>query len=676
MTSAVCIASLAALLCGGEPSSARRTWWSADYPYRREVTIRGDGPGYAAIQFSTLGRALPGGADVRLIAEDKNLIGFVRIDAGRDDGVSLVCPIRDPRLVYRVYFGNVRARPLSQAYVRQASLTGESVRALPKAGLICEVRALGRGGADTLADMRALIAESGEVLGRELRSACAMARNPFDARDAYLVLWRGALAIPAAGTWRFATNSNGPSFVLVDGREVASWPGWHDARGGEMGSHAGEIALARGTHVLEYLYAARGGLHGHVCGLQGPGDEKMRPLGGGDLAPLMSATAGVLEDLHSPDVCDFTWQVAGGWGSYGDCVLVRFTDRSTLGGAEPAARTWAFGDGQTAEGKTAEHLFLECGVFQVALELASASGAVVRTAARVAIEPRDRRALDPAALAAASLGCDCARLSDGALRNLVLLRWEDPEARGFSDAAKVFFDRKPAISSEALARCAGALLDEVFLADEIRTVALGEYLLAAAPDIELRTRAAAAAADTLRHLMGRRDDAERVLRRALAPEGGGAGAAAGPLVRVLLGELLDARGKKEEAAAMIAGAGGGSITEYLRGELTFRIGAHLEKKEFGRAWEALNAWLVADPALACGDAPFFRARILSAAGRARPALEELERFLPRARGALRKEALARAESLAADLGLTEKSAAFARRRAEEFPAGDGAKPAE
>ncbi len=670
MTSILCIASLAALLCGDAPPAGRRTWWSADYSYRREVTIGGEGPGYAAIEFSTLGKALPDRADVRVIAGDRSLIGFVRIDAGRDDAVCIVCPIRDPRLTYRVYFGNARATPLPAAYFRQANLASEAARALPKAGLMCEVRGLGQGGADTLADMRALIAQRGDVLGRELRQACAMARNPFDARDDYLVVWRGALAIPARGTWRFATNSNGPSFVLVDGQEVAAWPGWHDARGGEMAAHAGEIALSRGTHVLEYLYAARGGLHGHVCGLQGPGDETMRPLGAGDLAPFLPATAGALEDLHSPDVCDFTWRVAGGWGSYGDCVLVRFTDRSTLGGAEPVSRAWTFGDGQAANGKTAEHLFLECGVFEVALELASASGAAVRIGARVAVDPRERRALDAAALTAASLACDCARLSDGALRTLVLLRWEDPEARGFADAAKVFFERKPAISSEALARCAGALLDQVFFADEARTVALGEYLLAAAPDGELRTRAAAAAADTLWHLMGRRDEAERLLRRAVALEVGG-GAAAGPLARLLLAELLDAGGRRDEAAAVLGDAARGSITEYLRGEFTFRIGVHIEKKEFGRAWEALNAWLAADPALACGDASFFRARILSAAGRARPALAELERFLPRARGALRKDALARAESLAADLGFKEESAAFAKQRAEEFPAGDG-----
>ena len=69
----------------------------------------------------------------------------------------------------------------------------------------------------------------------------------------------------------------------------------------------------------------------------------------------------------------------------------------------------------------------------------------------------------------------------------------------------------------------------------------------------------------------------------------------------------------------IAAAGGGSITEYLRGEPTFRIGAHLEKKEFGRAWDALNAWLVADPGRTRGVREQARAlyerRLAAVAGR-------------------------------------------------------------
>ncbi len=670
MNALACLASLL-VLCGAEKAKpAPRTWWDADYPYRREVKISGTEAGYAAIEFRTMGRSLPDRADVRLIAEDKNLVGFVRLDTGRDDTVLIACPIKNPRLTYRVYFGNSRAKPLASAYFRQGSLSGEAVRVLPKAGLLMELRALGEGEVDTLEQMRELVGRSQEVLGRELRHSCALARNPFDERADYLVLWRGALTVPAPGAWQFATNSNGPSFVVIDGKEVAAWPGWHNAAGGELATHAGEVRLKAGLHTFEYLYAARGGAEGQVCGIKGPGDEEVRPLGEKDFAAFLPVKVGTLEDALSPNVEDFNWHVLGGWGYYGDVVLVRFTDLSTLAGAEPASRTWKFGDGQTAEGKTVEHLYLECGVHDVELELADAAGKGWMVRARVAVDPRDRQPLDGAKLATASLGYDCVRLADVALRNLVLLRWEDPEARGFFEAAKVFFRRKPALSSEALVRCAEALLDEVFFKDHAETAALGEYLLAAAPGIELRTKAAAAAADTLWHLQGKRGEAERLLRHALGARVGG-GAAVGPLARLTLAELLDAKGVKNEAAEFLGAVGGGAVTEYMRGELTFRIGNHIEKKDYGRAWEALAEWITRDPNLVCGEASFWRAKLLAAAAANSAALAELERFLPRATGTLRKDTLTSAAAVAAALGMADKAAAFAKQLAEEYPANSG-----
>jgi hypothetical protein len=141
----------------------------------------------------------------------------------------------------------------------------------------------------------------------------------------------------------------------------------------------------------------------------------------------------------------------------------------------------------------------------------------------------------------------------------------------------------------------------------------------------------------------------------------------------MLAELLDAKGVKNEAAECLGAVTGGAVTEYMRGELTFRIGNHVEKKEYGRAWEALSEWMTRDPNLACGEASFYRARILAATGAPKAALSELERFLPRATGALRKNALVNAEAAATALSLKDKAAAFGKQRADEFPAGDGAK---
>jgi len=588
---------------------------------RRRVVIRGGKPGYAAVRFSTSGRSRADGADIRVVVDDRRVVPFSILDFGREDAALVAFQVADPARSYHLYWGNLEARNAERPLARSSSALRP--RGLPPAGLFCEIRELGEGNAGDWDQMRRLILASGKLVGRMRMKRCALGMNPFGRNGDYLAAWYGALRITESGVWRFATNSNGPSFVLVGGRVVASWPGWHGAAGGETGRHAGEIRLGKRIYSFAYYFASRAGKNGHVCGIQGPSDKKLRVLSERDCVPLLGAEAEALEEIYSRDIIDFSWNLVGDMGLSGrDVCLFRFTDRSSLEGRKIESWRWRFGDGQTGSGRVAEHLYLEGGLYEVEVELTAAGGTVLRNVARVAVHPRGKRGIDLKRAVTMSLSCDLERLSDRALENLLFLRWEDGrgELRRFYEAARVFFDRRPDLHGRESERYAGALLRELFVKDPAGTVKLSEYLVEKTRDPDLKARALFAAGVVRWHLSGERGKAERLWRRALEKGGGKPDI---PLrarrgLLLLLSDLVRSAGRKEEADRLFERALEISLKgeELRRGESEFRFRHHLQAGEFGRAWEALYSWLIADPeALKRGEIPLARAELLQAMGR-------------------------------------------------------------
>ncbi|MBM4463888.1 MAG: hypothetical protein FJ012_11300 [Chloroflexi bacterium] len=70
--------------------------------------------------------------------------------------------------------------------------------------------------------------------------------------DHYTSYYEAFFYAETAGTWRFATDSDGASEIEIDGHIVASWYGGHTASGGW--SHNGSINLTVGWHRLIYRH--------------------------------------------------------------------------------------------------------------------------------------------------------------------------------------------------------------------------------------------------------------------------------------------------------------------------------------------------------------------------------------------------------------------------------------
>lgn len=78
------------------------------------------------------------------------------------------------------------------------------------------------------------------------------AGNPFGPSEYYIAVYWGNFYAPETGTYGFATDSDDASFLLVDGKLIAEYPGNHAAAGNW--SHKGEIFLQKGVHTITYYF--------------------------------------------------------------------------------------------------------------------------------------------------------------------------------------------------------------------------------------------------------------------------------------------------------------------------------------------------------------------------------------------------------------------------------------
>ncbi len=193
------------------------------------------------------------------------------------------------------------------------------------------------------------------------------ARNEYEHADA-------AISEIQNNTYTFLTGSDGASWVLVDGQEVAHWPADKQLpkKGDKYhGYNKGAINLKPGIHRVEYLYASTGKDYLTFMLWRHPAEKKpqiMQPdlFGNVGEGTVISARTGdgarppawtLLKDSRISGVPDF--------------VLVDF---HVPGAGTPSedgddlTYRWTFGDGSTGEGAQVQHLYLESGEYEVKLK--------------------------------------------------------------------------------------------------------------------------------------------------------------------------------------------------------------------------------------------------------------------------------------------------------------------
>ncbi len=327
-------------------------WFDPAWGYRRAVEIRptgsvASGAETGVVEIHTAGKALPDKTDVRVTC-DGAAVPFALLQAGPGDFCRVAFRMKPAAASYYVYFGNPKAPP-AKGWI-------------PERGLLLETRRYNGGDPNNLEKMRDVISQSGPSFGADFVPNVFHGWNEFSREDRYVSIYRGRLNCPKEGEYEFATSSDDASFLLLDGKLVADWPGWHGAL--PYAFRTGKIRLGAGLHDFEYLHVS-GGAPGVAVAAWKPPGGRMEPIPPDAFTSVARGASGRLEARTGPHP-DFRIKRAG-MAFMDDIPMVRWRFFQDCGPLASGPFRWEFGDGQKAEGEAVEHRYLRPGLYEIRL---------------------------------------------------------------------------------------------------------------------------------------------------------------------------------------------------------------------------------------------------------------------------------------------------------------------
>lgn len=336
----------------------------------------------AGVRVLCQGRGKEDGSDYRVVDADGKPVPFQLTfhDAARYSLISFRAV--NPKQRFFIYFANPKAeRAPEQVVVNPVPGSGPPKGPwVPHHGLVLETRQRPEGdNPKTTEDMVKLVAASKVKHGARYQRRISDGYNPFGRSDYYLSIYRGWMNIPKAGKYWFCTISNEASFSFIDGKDLVHWPGRHTTERGIHGEKNAMVELSAGLHYIEYY-------HEEVT------LDQMAFLGWcpsadkGPFSPIPESiyTAphpGVITRYEDPKgpllhfevaITDSIWPTERHEGQYTRC---RFQVGQTPPMPQGTNYRWEFGDGQTATGPEAEHVYLALGNYQVTLSAQGPQGA-------------------------------------------------------------------------------------------------------------------------------------------------------------------------------------------------------------------------------------------------------------------------------------------------------------
>ncbi len=126
-----------------------------------------------------------------------------------------------------------------------------------------------------------------------------------------LNIYKGILLIDKPGKYTFHTASTDASFLLIDGKCIAEYPGKHDVWPARTGEYKGDVELAAGRHDFEYLHANGRDSYYAVAAYSRPGDKKMTIVPKEMFLPLLNVTTGQLKTPEGQPLQELTWKQTG-----------------------------------------------------------------------------------------------------------------------------------------------------------------------------------------------------------------------------------------------------------------------------------------------------------------------------------------------------------------------------
>jgi len=210
--------------------------------------------------------------------------------------------------------------------------------------------------------------------------------NPFGPNTNTLHRYDGFLIVAHGGLIQFCLASTDASFLLINGHEIASWPGKHPIKEGLDGSKRGAVQLDPGTHRITVLHANSGNDSYAIAAMVLPGEKRHFVIGPEYFTRATYALVGPLLSREGTRLADFIWENHY-MVTMRDHALHEFLfEASPIKDAPSATFAWEFGDGACGTGQNTNHLYFAQGETPVTLTVTFGNGqkSVCRQTIRVA----------------------------------------------------------------------------------------------------------------------------------------------------------------------------------------------------------------------------------------------------------------------------------------------------
>jgi len=589
-----CWGRLAAILAAAAavaPAAAdQAVWLRPEWTARRvcDVTVKPSGqPGaeVGAVTFYSGGLLKPDGSDVRVAVKGTRLVPHRVLQIGPGDRVRVAFEIAANESRYFVYYGNPAA---------EAPKPWE-----PERGVLLEAR-LWPGGDFTKFKQVQQAWPKAKPLGADFVSHVSLGFNPFADSDRHVVFhYVGWFVPPKAGEYEIATSSGDGSWVLIDGKEVVSWPGPHSQSG--HARHVGKCVLTAKVHRLDYWHVKADGPMVAVAAWNAPGEKRFEAIPPKAFLPVSEAALVELDLRGETMVADFFPERAGEtWWPDQYAQTIRFANLSRGVNLQRGGRfDWDFGDGQKGTGPTPSHVYLAPGDYTVTLKASRGTQSnTFRTKIRVERDwwKQTERKIDPPKAYAEQVAAYDLKALDLASLALAVSLFEHEKMTGplAAAASELALNRKKVPDGALKSTC-------LLLGRALREAKRGEEAVAAYRQVETRLKAPSDKAEvavqipeTLLDDLYRYDEARKEYQRVLKAYASVGADLEVRRAQIGMGDIYRHAGDFAKAQAAYRAAAAIRVTAGSANEMAVRIGTlarYVEEYTRERDWEFVQQYL-------------------------------------------------------------------------------------
>jgi TolA-binding protein len=349
----------------------------------RSVTVPA-GKSYAIIvtEFLHQGEIRPDGRNVLVVAQNKELVPMRILQLGPGDFCRLAFQPIAGQSEYDIFYGG-------------DSPTEKPPQWTSRDGLLLETRQFKNCDLRSLESVRSTFDKAAPI-GADYVDGVFNSYNPFSlTAEPFLSRYSGELSIRQPGVYGFMVSSQDCSFLLVDGKLVAFAPGMHGPVHRAFRGLRHDVKLAAGLHKFEYYHAAAGPSAMMVAAWE-PNPTSDKPQSPTTIPSEVFRTHAVgrlpanrLTLRTAKQVPDFVAKLISDVPLPDNevplvGVMLRDVSPKALS-MQGAKLQWDFGDGQTSDMASADHVYLRPGLYAVTLSVRR-GGKTVETTNRIYVD--------------------------------------------------------------------------------------------------------------------------------------------------------------------------------------------------------------------------------------------------------------------------------------------------